>query len=53
MVSVHDIVWNDVAYILEWGHGEDGYIMITEACDDPNNDDCGHDHEAYDFEEIK
>lgn len=53
-ISVHDIEFEGTNYILEWTHSDDGegYIAITEACDDPEDDEAEHMHETYDFEEV-
>lgn len=52
-VTTHDIEVNGTKYIMEWFHGDndDGHIAITEACDDPDDDEV-HMHETYDFKEI-
>ena len=53
-ITMHDIEANGKKFILQWYHSDDdnGYIMITEACDDPDNED-GCDHETHDFKEVQ
>ncbi len=53
--TYHDITTGKGKYILEWRHGgldNDNYIMITEACDDPEDEEDSHMHETYDFQEV-
>lgn len=54
-ITTHDIEANGKTYIMEWHHSVngEGYIAITETCDDPSNEDLEmHDHETYDFKEV-
>jgi tRNA U54 and U55 pseudouridine synthase Pus10 len=48
-VTTHDIEADGKKYILEWVHGDNGRIAITECSEEPDEIEM---LEAYDFDEV-